>query len=149
MLFVFVSSPVKNFLAKTDFSSLFLHLSRLVFLRCILIFAGFEPHVSYILVSYKKNVHLLGREDLVNMCFKSCSSYRSDLSFVKCLPLSCRRFKWNPIACFLLSRSLEYLPDNVFFWRIPLLHRKAILAGFLQARELHLLINVIMFSHIS
>ena len=38
----------------TDLSSLLLNLSLLVFLNCFLIFARFEPHVLYILISLKK-----------------------------------------------------------------------------------------------
>ena len=51
MLFYFVPSLIRNFLAQTDFSSFkfLVNLSLPVFLKCFLIFAWFDSHVSYIL----------------------------------------------------------------------------------------------------
>ena len=54
MLFVFFSSLIKDFLENTVLSSLLLKLAMLVFLKCFLICASFEPHVSFILVFYLK-----------------------------------------------------------------------------------------------
>ena len=49
----FVSSSEKNFLTLVDLSSVLLKVSLPLFLKFFLIFAIFEPHVSYMLVSYK------------------------------------------------------------------------------------------------
>ena len=54
MFSVFCLQFIKNFCTKTDFSSLYLKLSLSVILKCFLISARFEPHISYIIVSYKK-----------------------------------------------------------------------------------------------
>ena len=54
MLFVFYFQFHKKFLLNTNFCSLLLKLSLSVFLKYFLIFPCFGPHVSYILVSYRK-----------------------------------------------------------------------------------------------
>ena len=55
--FYFLVSSMKNFLAKTVFASCYLKLSPPMVLKCFLIFAQFQPHVSYRPVSYKQNVY--------------------------------------------------------------------------------------------
>ena len=47
MLFHFLSSLMKNFFVKTAFSSYHWKLNLPVFLKCILTFVQFQPHVSY------------------------------------------------------------------------------------------------------
>ena len=52
--FYCLSSSAKNFLAKTVSAIHYLKLSLPVFLKCFLIIASFQLHVSYRHVSYKK-----------------------------------------------------------------------------------------------
>ena len=46
--FCFLSRLIRNFLVKAAFSSYYLNLSLPTFLKRFLIFAKFQPHVSYI-----------------------------------------------------------------------------------------------------
>ena len=65
---------MKQVFTETDFSSLLLKLSLPLFVNSyVAIFAWFEPHVSYIFVSYKKLV-ILGHP--VNQVF---SSYQNSI----------------------------------------------------------------------
>ena len=51
--FYFLASLMKNLLVKTVFARYYLKFSQSVFLKCFLIFAQFQPHVSCRHVSYK------------------------------------------------------------------------------------------------
>ena len=59
--FYFPASLIGNLLVKTISRSYYLKLSLPVCLKCFLIFAQFQPHVSYRDVSYKKRAILRGR----------------------------------------------------------------------------------------
>ena len=51
-----LASLIKNLLVKTVFASYCLKLTLPVFLKCFLMFAYFQPRVSYRHVSYKKRL---------------------------------------------------------------------------------------------
>ena len=59
--FNFLASLVKNVPVKTVFASYYWKLSLLMFLKCFLIFAYFQLHVSYRCISYK-NTHDCNRK---------------------------------------------------------------------------------------
>ena len=54
--FYFLASLIKHFQAKTVIAGNHLKLSQPMLLKCFLIFAHLQPHVSHRIVSYKKHV---------------------------------------------------------------------------------------------